>query len=760
MAKLQYNRETPFKLEISFHRYLQFLEHVRDNDDLDYRVKYAKALLDQSENLHELREGTDNISLLEVHQDILKPLLSDLFPTALSDNEIKAVTVPFSNFTFNFTNRFKKILEDAGQNFELSLRNISDDEFYIFNCCVILQDYFEKNVRLTIPFYYDIPDKNGILKHYRVTINADFTEIFPTESAIILSDEEISELLSNFDDIHLWKRKFPPQSWLLKGFSILSLTDATSEVALSDIKSTLLRLNPENIEAEENLVNYFKSYFDVGDLKLGIMMFNDKNLQLERVPFYQDYFSHDILNFWDKFAEEKVIRETFLNNVRFNPAPIVINDTENLRKELGDHPSYANLIRHNIKSAMLVPVVSNSELLAVMELTSSQPNALNGLKLKKLEVLSPFMINTILRFRNERRNKIEAIIQREYTTLHPSVAWKFEEQAERSFTASLIGETYTLKEISFKNLVPLFGQTDIKSSSQKRNECLKADLLDQISAIENILVQKNITEKEKYLFALQEFKSEIDTLKADTESRFQRFTVLEINPLLAKLENDPLIHNYFGKLNQKNQLFYDNQGKLDESISLVNRKIADYLDEKQKKAQQIYPHYFDRFKSDGVEHDLFVGQSITPNIPLTAEVISDLRYWQLKTIAKTEKKYQNLKSFLPYELEVASLILVYNETIDIRFRMDERRFDVDGAFNTKYEIIKKRLEKAYLKNSDERLTVPGKISIVYFTEEDRQIYLNFIEKLQQKKLILDETEEVEIEELPGITGLRALRVSV
>lgn len=94
--------------------------------------------------------------------------------------------MPFSNFTFNFTNRFKKILEDAGQNFELSLRNISDDEFYIFNCCVILQDYFEKNVRLTIPFYYDIPDKNGILKHYRVTINADFTEIFPTESAIIL----------------------------------------------------------------------------------------------------------------------------------------------------------------------------------------------------------------------------------------------------------------------------------------------------------------------------------------------------------------------------------------------------------------------------------------------------------------------------------------------------------------------------------------------------------------------------------------------
>jgi hypothetical protein len=46
---------------------------------------------------------------------------------------------------------------------------------------------------------------------------------------------------------------------------------------------------------------------------------------------------------------------------------------------------------------------------------------------------------------------------------------------------------------------------------------------------------------------------------------------------------------------------------------------------------------------------------------------------------------------------------VYNEKIDIRFRMDEKRFDVDGAYNSYYEIIKKRLDKAHVKDSPTEL---------------------------------------------------------
>ncbi len=31
--------------------------------------------------------------------------------------------------------------------------------------------------------------------------------------------------------------------------------------------------------------------------------------------------------------------------------------------------------------------------------------------------------------------------------------------------------------------------------------------------------------------------------------------------------------------------------------------------------------------------------------------------------------------------------------------MDEKRFDVDGAYNARYEIVKKRIDKAYVKEA-------------------------------------------------------------
>jgi hypothetical protein len=44
------------------------------------------------------------------------------------------------------------------------------------------------------------------------------------------------------------------------------------------------------------------------------------------------------------------------------------------------------------------------------------------------------------------------------------VVWKFRNEAEKYFTASLGKKIYTLKQISFKNLTPLFGVSDIRSS--------------------------------------------------------------------------------------------------------------------------------------------------------------------------------------------------------------------------------------------------------------------------------------------------------
>lgn len=742
------------------------MEHIRYNDRLEYRVNYAESLIESTKNFKEIKEGFQDISLLEKNEDLIRLLLADLFPTGLTHNEIKAASIPLSNITFNYTERFKGILKDAGKDFEIELRNITDNEFYVFCCCLILQSYFKKDIKSTIPFYYDIPNNQGIMKHYKITVNSDFTEIYPTEDAKIPPDDVLDMLLENLSDFKLWKKYFPSQSWILKGFTIISLVDCTSEVALSDLKSSMIEIDPENMNPNENLTEIFKSYFDIPKLNFGLMTFNKKEQKLDKLPIYESLLTNHILDFWINTFDEETRKNTF-NNLNHNSKPIVVSNVNNLDENVKQLPSFSILKDNNVNSFMVIPIMKDGELLAIMEFTSPITGGFNGLKLKKLEFFTDMVLFSLNRFYFEKNYQIEAIIQREYTTIHDSVVWKFRNEAEKYFTASLGKKMYSLKEISFKTLTPLFGVSDIRASSEKRFNLMLEDLNEQIGHLKDILALTN-SESEKFLLALDIFESELNNeIKADTEQRFQRLLREELHPFLqGKLEVrtsrevKSKIKDYFSSVFAQTDLFYNHRKKLDDSITLVNRKLADMLDESQIKAQQIFPHYYERFKSDGVEHNLYIGQTIAPDLHYTSKVVHKLRYWQLKTICKMEHEFQSFKQDLPVPLDFASLIFVYNEKIDIRFRMDEKRFDVDGAYNSYYEIIKKRLDKAHVKDSSERITAPGKITIVYFGMENQKEYLDYISKLQKKGVLQHDVEFLKVEDLQGITGLLALRVSL
>ena len=123
-------------------------------------------------------------------------------------------------------------------------------------------------------------------------------------------------------------------------------------------------------------------------------------------------------------------------------------------------------------------------------------------------------------------------------------------------------------------------------------------------------------------------------------------------------------------------------------------------------------------------------------------------------------EHNQLKFSLPYELDVTALILVFSSPISIRFRMDEKRFDVDGTYNARYEVVKKRIDKAHIKNKEERITGQEKITIVYSHNNEEQEYLNYIKFLQFKKILEPTIEQFEVEDLQGVSGLRAIRVKV
>ncbi|MNR95655.1 hypothetical protein D3C72_267890 [compost metagenome] len=140
------------------------------------------------------------------------------------------MAIPFQNFTFNYTERFKKIVKEAGIAFDMSIRNFDEHQFYIMSCTLILNDFYGQKIEFNSPLFYDIPNAKGIMNQYRILYNADFIEIIPTEKAPELTPDDIDLLMDNYGNIELWKEKFPVESWILKGFGIAILFDATTQL--------------------------------------------------------------------------------------------------------------------------------------------------------------------------------------------------------------------------------------------------------------------------------------------------------------------------------------------------------------------------------------------------------------------------------------------------------------------------------------------------------------------------------------------------
>ena len=101
-------------------------------------------------------------------------------------------------------------------------------------------NYYDYNIDFSRPPYYDIPDENGIEKHYRAGLNGDFVELYPKDEAQEITQKDVDDLLQDVENIELWKEKFPPCSWMFKGFIIVNLTDVTIEDAISELKTALL----------------------------------------------------------------------------------------------------------------------------------------------------------------------------------------------------------------------------------------------------------------------------------------------------------------------------------------------------------------------------------------------------------------------------------------------------------------------------------------------------------------------------------------
>lgn len=762
------NIESPFVIKVSFNKLFNNYKTLlkANNSTL---VANAKRILEIGEKNPILNEGFSDLKLLETYKPQINDLLYDFFHPVLTQNEIKTAQVPFYNYIFKTSDRFKQILKAAHKDFELQVKNMPSDQWYIIASSIILKVCYGYDLNFKRPFFYEIPDAEGIMRYYKILYNADFIEILPKKDTPRITQADFDELLDNFEDIALWKAKFPPNSYEFKGFMISNIFDVTDDQSISNIKTALIGEDKRKEEGfMEDFHEIFQSLFGLKNIKVGFSIYNEDEDTFERV--YGHGMNSYLLNDEDSVSCTNALCSWSYNKLLKEKSYFSVSDVDTAYKAAKSRaPHVVNLYKQNIKSAIFAPIANDEGLMGIIEIVSEEPKQLNSINANKLVDVMPFIVSAVERSKNEEENLIEAIIQKECTSIHPSVHWRFEKEAREYIKNQYNGKEANFNPIVFENVYPLYGQIDIKGSSEARNWATKQDLTLQLKQIKAIIETANNEEAlpiyEQYLYQINNFLNGLETsFQVDSEQQIISFIKYEAQPVLDHLDEkkglSSEVNDYYANIDDKVNALYQYRKDYDYTIAAINKNMAAILDKKQAAAQQMYPHYFERFKTDGVEHNMYIGEALTKETNFDPIYLYNLRLWQLQIMCEMENDFYQMQPNFPVKLDVASMILVFSQPLSISFRMDEKQFDVDGTYNARYEIVKKRVDKAFIKGSKERVTQKGKISIVYSQKQDEIEYLRYIKFLQSKNYLDTDVEIVDLQDLQAVTGLKAIRVSV
>jgi len=757
--------EKPFEVKFSFQKLFDYWKGLTKSKDKGI-ASHAKELLKKVEHAKELHQPFEDQRILIKYEAEIRLLMSHLFPEQLTKNEIKAGSMPFMPVYFNPTERFHNIIEQAGVDFTMQIRNLDPASMYIGACVFLLNFKFGANLDYKRSMFLDIPDVQGLTRHYRILFNGDFTTFHVSKDFKGLSDEDLKLLMDNADNLELWKEKIPPKSFTFEGFAIMNLFDVTYEEVISSLKADLLKKDAlQSPELIESIQSRIRELYNMPDLQLGFAAFDSNNAMLKSLGF----------TFWNSILMDGGTEEKCTTLLCSNSYDHLVTHKKSMAISCIDHEPkdsmvVKRLLKKGLKSYIAYPLKYNDQFIGMLELGSPYPYKLNSVVASKLEEVAPLFTIAMKRMLDEHETELEAIVQEKFTAIHPAVSWRFFEAAENLNQKRQLYEAEDIEAISFRDVYPLYGQSDIKNSSTERSKGIQADLVDQLNQASLVLDKAiKIISLPIYQELNYRIKKCVENLEkglnAGDELNLLDFLKVEVNPVFdhLKLQNVEIkaaVEEYNSMLDPELGVIYNKRKDFEQSVTILNDKISDFLEKKQVQAQKMFPHYFEKYQTDGVEYNIYIGQSLVNNQQFDQVYLHNLRLWQLMTTVEIENVIDRYREHFPLPLQICSLILVHSTPMAIKFSMDEKQFDVDGAYNIRYEIVKKRIDKAYVKGTKERLTQPHKIAIVYSQDKEAQEYIKYLEYLKSIEYIGEEIEWLELQDLQGASGLKALRVAV
>jgi hypothetical protein len=755
--------------KISFLPFLNFLKEKLTTAS-GTRADFYKYLIRKFEAEPALLQQVVNAQILSDHEELLELLSSAIFPMVSEEEKNNfTLSAPYQFNIFSYSETFKNLFIDEEERHFRLPEEISEEYLRQVQCSMIydhvLEKYYGIKLNESPELIYPVTDsKTGMKRYFRMRYDRRFIDVNVKGELPPIQDCAVCLNTFRILDLEHQLKTMPLDLFEVKGFAVWVAEDVTSSESLERIKKILLRQD-DCVKSIDELKEAVKVLVGHNKVEVGLMPFVKIN---NNFLLNDEYSRHSLIGAHWKSNDRQSIEafQQFLGFYNERPEPVPIT---NLSEEMVSFaPFMKSLYDRGIRSFVYYPMQNNDGLLGMLELASPVPNLFTAEVMAKLEPAIPLLSVAMLKSRNTFNSKIEDLVKEKFTALQPSVEWKFSEVAwDYLKNDSSSAET---SEIIFENVYPLYGAVDIRNSSVERNHAIQKDLKEHLNLIDETLDKLQsiiqLTLLEELRFKNQNYKKAIENvLFPEDEIRITEFLENEVEPVFSHLQKGNLkvqgiTGSYFKVLRDYSGPLYHFRNEYEETLAEINKALINYLEEQEDNLQKSYPHYFEKYRTDGVEYNIYIGQSMAPNNPFDQLYLKNIRLWQLKSMAETARITNELLPQLKVPLQTTQLILIHHQPISISFRKDERRFDVEGNYNIRYEIMKKRIDKACIKDTQERLTQPGKIAMVYCNQKEANEYEEYIQFLQSKNLLKPGIENLELEEMQGLRGMKALRVTI
>jgi hypothetical protein len=758
--------------KISFRPFVNYLKD-KLHEGSNTRSRIYNYLIERFEETPALLQPVIDSHILDENHDLLDMLGTTLFPV-VSEHEKNMFTmsVPYEFSIFNYSTPFRKLFIDEQEEHFLLPEDATEEYLKQAQCSLIYEHILDKFYHIKLneaPFLvYPVEDKaTGIKRYYKLRYDRRFIDIIPKGQLPQIQDCGVCLNSLRILDLDRQLEKMPLDLFEVEGFGVWIAEDFTIQESLDSIKRILLRQEACDTSIINDLKANIQALVGLNEVEVGLTPFLQLN---NRFVLDETCTQHGILgrNWRSADADSNAVYQMCVGFFSEHPEPIPLSILDEKMLEVA--PFTRTLLDAGIKSYIIYPIQNNDGLLGLLELASPIPNQLTQEVMNRVEKAMPLLSLALLKNRDTFTYRIEKIIKEKFTALQPAVEWKFAEVAWEYMHKEQYKEAPVSGNVTFDNVYPLYGAIDIRNSSVERSKALQKDLMEHLTLVDETfdLLQARfpLPLLEGLKFKNFNYRQAITQgVTAEDEVRITEFFDNEVHTVLKHLKSShpqtqEIINNYFNQVNDFSGFLYRNRNDYEFSLSTINNAVLQTFQQQEAIMQQSYPHYFERYRTDGVEYTIYIGQSIAPHHPFNMLFLKNIQLFQLTSMAEIARMIHAMQPTLPVPLQTTQLILIHSQPMSISFRRDERRFDVEGSYNIRYEIMKKRLDKVHIRGTQERLTQPGKIAMVYSNPKEAEEYQEYILFLQNKRLLQPGIEFLELEELQGVSGLKALRVDI